>query len=114
MVLDFLSIANSKPLTSEPAGNDSIKKQPLSKRNSVHKEPVDAVIISNSLAAATSKETNQDSISIENAIAKTSKGSSIYIYCLSKFFHFVNFELEIHTSCTACGNHFSILSSIFQ
>jgi len=68
------SQSNSKPLTSEPAGNDSIKKQPPSKRNSVHKEPVDAVIISNSLAAATSKETNQDSISIENAIAKTSKG----------------------------------------
>ena len=79
-MLDFLFIANNKPQTSEPASNDSFKKQPPSKRNSVHKEPIDAVVISNSLAAATSKEANQDSISIENAIAKTSKGSPINLF----------------------------------
>ena len=75
--MQSLFTATNKQLASEIANTDTSKKQqqPPSKQNSALKEPVDAVVISNSLAAGTSKETNDNSISVENAIAKTSKGT---------------------------------------
>lgn len=66
-------------MTTELSNPESSKRQQPSKRNSVQKDPIDAVIISNSLAAGTSKETNDNSISIENAITATSRGISFYI-----------------------------------
>ena len=73
-------------MTIDASNGEASKKHQTSKKNSVQKEPMDAVIISNSLAAEpSSKESNGSIVSVENAVVKTGKGILIFLQQRSRY-----------------------------
>lgn len=62
----------------EIRNGETPKKQQQSKRNSMHKETLDAVIISNSLADSPTKQANSSPPNVDNALVKASKGKNPY------------------------------------
>ena len=85
---DALQIAFSgnRQATIDAANGETPKKlQASSKRHSVQKEPMDAVVISNSLAAGSpEKQENDTSVNLDGAILKTTKGMFAIIKEFSK------------------------------
>ena len=83
---NFFITAPSKPPSVEIRNGETPKKQQQSKRNSMHKETLDAVIISNSSADSPTKQTNSSPPNVDDALVKASKGKHPYTEYAEKNF----------------------------